>query len=104
MQELSWASTAFKDVLGTVPGFLIDTFTPTSTLATVASGDGFIPISPTVVLTHRSKNLSHVLMTHAQGVVVVTGAAIPRDFSSLFKTLSTHHFVFLTLGQVWAKQ
>lgn len=103
-QELTWASQAFRDVLGTVPGFLIGAFTPSSKVIATATAKGFIPMSPSVVLTKSSPSLSHVLTTHPQGIVVVTGAAIPKNFTALFEKLGASHFIFINLGQIWAQQ
>lgn len=103
-QELTWTRRAFRDVLGNVPGFLIGNYTPSSTLIAKASTFGFIPMTPTLTLNKRATALSHTLLTHPEGIVVVTGSAIPTNFSALFKQLATHHFVFLNLGQIWAQQ
>lgn len=103
-QELTWARRAFGDVLGTVPSFLVGSYTPSAALTAKASALGFIPMSPTVILRKGSTKLNQTLLAHPEGIVVVTGAAIPRHFLALFKRLATQHFVFLNLGQIWAQQ
>lgn len=103
-QELTWARRAFRDVMGTVPGFLVGNYTPSRTLSVKASTAGFIPMSPTVTLSTRTTDLGRTLLAHPEGIVVVTGAAIPSHFSELFKSLKAQHFVFLNLGQIWAQQ
>ncbi|MCY0880285.1 MAG: hypothetical protein OWU84_15285 [Firmicutes bacterium] len=106
-QELSWAQRAVAAEVGTPPTYLILAHRPTPSVRALASRDNLIIMTPSVVIlsSHSTRRttaqVAAALLTHPNQIVVVNA---PVRWRELFRELRRHHFVFETLGQVWASE
>lgn len=102
-QELTWAVRAVQTETGTAPTFVLMGAHPNSTVIKAADTLTLIAMSPNVVLPADSsvKAVDAALVSHPNQVVEVSGT---MNWASLFASLKAKHFVFETLGQIWANQ
>ncbi|MCL5115987.1 MAG: polysaccharide deacetylase [Firmicutes bacterium] len=106
-QELTWGVHAMASASGTAPTFYIGVEAPNATVTSVADGLNLVAMAPnTVVGEGRSVSgttaaLQAALLAHPNRVVEITGSV---NWTALFAGLKAKHFVFETLGQIWANQ
>lgn len=106
-QELNWAVHAVSAETGTAPTFLLSMQKPLPSVDTAAHGANLVVMSPSLALPAGSSPASttgaveQALLGHANQIVALTGAV---DWATLFQQLAAKHFVFETLGQIWANQ
>lgn len=107
MQEINWATKALSDTTNTTPTFLFLLSRPDSTVTEVADSDHLVAMYPNITV--GSPNLAQIassavqtaLLNHPDEVVALTS---PVNWNHLFSSLDQHHFIFETLGQIWANQ
>ncbi|MCY0898318.1 MAG: hypothetical protein OWU33_05180 [Firmicutes bacterium] len=106
-QELSWAKRAVASAAGSDPGYLVMTQRANALVSQVATRDNLIVMNPSAIITPArtprltTKALVSALLTHPNQIVLLDA---PVVWPLLFRDLAHHHFVFETLGQVWASQ
>lgn len=104
LQELTWGKAALTRVAGTAPTFVMSNANPGTSVSQAAQKLGMVTMDANVIVDSHyvgAKALANLLMDHRNDVILVTGST---RFSSLFRDLAAHHFVFETLGQIWANQ
>lgn len=104
-QEVSWSQKAVTQTSGQTPVFISQPVPFTASATSVVTALNIIAISPGITLGPDTWGTSAPadLLDHPEGVVGSTfGPGSANGWESFFRTLGLHHFVFLTLGQIWA--
>ncbi|MCY0907233.1 MAG: peptidoglycan-binding protein [Sulfobacillus thermotolerans] len=104
-QEVTWSVKALSQTTGQTPVFISQSVPFQSSVLGEISAQNVIALSPSVVVTqsHWATVMVHALLDHPEGVVgSVYGPQSSQGWDRVFQRLATDHFVFLTLGQVWA--
>lgn len=106
-QELTWSVHVLASEVGTSPTFVIGGAAPNATVRATADKLNLVAMSPSLVLragpspSEAANQTASALLDHLNQVVAIQG---PINWSRLFSVLTSHHFVFETLGQIWANQ
>jgi peptidoglycan hydrolase-like protein with peptidoglycan-binding domain len=104
-QEVQWSVKAFEET-GVQTSAFISQPSPFSSPSDAALGSlNVLPMSPaeTVGPIHWQNTLVDGLLQHPEGVM--GSAFVPQSaavWTNFFGALAPHHFIFLTLGQIWA--
>lgn len=107
LQELNWAVHAARAATGQTPTFLFTLPRPDQTVSKVAQSLNLVPMSAQVVVrgtafaSNTATQLEQALLGHPNQAVVLQGSV---DWPALFRNLNAQHFVFESLGQIWAGQ
>ncbi len=104
-QEVQWSVRAFQEA-GLPSSAFISQAVPFNAASSAALGAlNVLPMSPVLTVTRVqwAQSLESGLLSHSEGVL--GSSFVPQSpalWTQLFGALAPHHFVFLTLGQIWA--
>ncbi|OLZ12244.1 peptidoglycan-binding protein [Sulfobacillus thermosulfidooxidans] len=105
-QEITWAKRAIQTTTGIAPVFVSQPSTFDQSITSLIDGLNMIAMSPNVMLSSSSWStnlVTSMLLSHEDQIVGTTDyPQSVEQWGSFFKALQSHHFVFLTLGQIWA--
>lgn len=100
-QELTWSSTIFRSTFHQAPAFLVTPWTLRSSVVATASTMGLVAMNASKIFSgSQTQALDQTLLSSPSGIIAINNPSIM--WKTLLNSLATHHFVFLTLGQIWA--
>ncbi len=104
-QELKWAVHAVESETGSAPSFLFTAEKPDSAAVQAAGQQNLTALWAALTvgnaggIRQTTAAVEMALIRHPNQAVMITA---PVDWAMLFKQLASRHFVFETLGQIWA--
>lgn len=100
-QELTWSRTIFRSTFHQAPAFLVTPWTLRSSVVATASTMGLVAMNPSKIFSgSATRALDQTLLSSPSGIIAINDPSV--RWKTLLTSLANHHFVFLTLGQIWA--
>ncbi len=104
-QEIQWSQRAFEDAIGNKPAFVTQSAPFSPKIRNDLSALNVVSLSANVMAPSpwSTANTVSMLLTHPDQIVgtIVYPNSI-TGWQGFFRQLQHHHFVFLSLGQIWA--